>query len=158
MQSGVRANTSGVLKMLSDAKKNLKIAPRGVQAGFYKDESVGPNGPTPSHIIAKANEFGVPSKNIPPRPFMRNATVPAQKRGHNIIKARMDDGADLTTALQSAGVAMAEEIRKSIRSNTPPPNAPATIKRKGSTHTLIDTGAMLGAIHWGLINKKAQKE
>ena len=33
-----------------------------------------------------------------------------------------------------------------VLSNIPPPNAPSTIARKHSDHTLIDTGEMYGAI------------
>lgn len=33
-----------------------------------------------------------------------------------------------------------------ILSNTPPPNAPATIRKKKSSKTLIDTGEMLGHV------------
>jgi len=38
---------------------------------------------------------------------------------------------------------MEASVVKELGSNIPPPNAPATIRRKGSSKTLIDTGVMM---------------
>jgi hypothetical protein len=38
------------------------------------------------------------------------------------------------------------EVVLAYYSNTPPPNAPSTIAKKGSDRTLIDTGEMVGSI------------
>ncbi|MDH7597550.1 MAG: hypothetical protein QHG98_07435 [Methanothrix sp.] len=37
-------------------------------------------------------------------------------------------------------------VVKKILSNIPPPNAPSTVRKKGSSKTLVDTGAMVGAV------------
>jgi HK97 gp10 family phage protein len=49
-------------------------------------------------------------------------------------------------ALEEAGKHIVELIKQKIMSNVPPPLAEATIKRKGSDRTLIDTGAMLSQV------------
>ncbi len=44
------------------------------------------------------------------------------------------------------GMELENRIRIKILSNVPPPNAPSTIEKKGSSHTLIDSGNMLGSV------------
>ena len=44
------------------------------------------------------------------------------------------------------GMELENRIRLKILSNIPPPNAPSTIEKKGSSHTLIDSGIMLGSV------------
>jgi len=58
--------------------------------------------------------------------------------------AVLDPGA----ILEMAGEELAGAIIKKINSNIPPPNKPATIKHKGSSKTLIDSGDMVGSIAW----------
>ncbi len=45
------------------------------------------------------------------------------------------------------------DIIEKINSNIPPPNAPSTIKAKGSSHTLIDTGEMRRSIDFRVIGE-----
>ena len=58
--------------------------------------------------------------------------------------------AQLTPELHKLGLMAVADVKLSIASNTPPPNAPATVQRKGSSRTLIDTGDMLGAVTYEL--------
>jgi hypothetical protein len=50
--------------------------------------------------------------------------------------------ADMQTELNKLGLLAVGDIQDSINSNIPPANAPSTVKQKGSSKTLIDTGAM----------------
>lgn len=47
---------------------------------------------------------------------------------------------------EQLGMDLENAIRNKILSGVPPPNAPATIKAKGSSHTLIDQGTLLDSI------------
>ena len=47
---------------------------------------------------------------------------------------------------EDIGMKIENAIRLKILSNVPPPLKEATIKRKGSSHTLIDSGQMLASI------------
>lgn len=47
---------------------------------------------------------------------------------------------------EKIGMFLENKIREKILSNVPPPNAESTIKRKGSSHTLIDDGILLASI------------
>lgn len=52
----------------------------------------------------------------------------------------------MQNACENLGQDLENAIRLKILSNVPPPLKEATIKRKGSSHTLIDTGQMLADV------------
>lgn len=115
--------------------------PDRVQVGF-------PAG-TDTDVVAKAvfNEFGT-STGIPERPFLRNAMTDNRDgyRGMMTRAARkiIESEGKFTKqhALAQLGLKAQGDVQKSITDLREPPNAPATIKRKGSSNPLIDTGEM----------------
>jgi len=52
----------------------------------------------------------------------------------------------LLNVADNIGVQIENAIRQKILSNIPPPNSLATVRAKGSSHTLIDSGTMLDTI------------
>lgn len=99
---------------------------------------------------AAANEFG--TEEIPERSFMRSAFDENVSELSQEMEGRyqqMMRGA-LTTrqALGLVGLKLQDMIKDKISSNIPPPNSEATIERKGSSRTLIDTSAMKNSIHY----------
>ena len=100
--------------------------------------------------IASVHEFGTLDGNVPARPFLR----PAIDGGHDEIakvKQRalelMIDG-KLTSkqALAVVGEYAQGRIQRAIDRVTSPALKPATIKRKGSSKPLIDTGQMRNSV------------
>ena len=97
------------------------------------------------------NEFGT-NKGIPERSFMRSSFDENVGR----IQSDMDQQAgmvmtgrkDIRAALATIGEKHQIRIKAKIRSNIQPANDPQTIKRKKSSRTLIDTGAMLNSVHY----------
>jgi hypothetical protein len=53
---------------------------------------------------------------------------------------------DMIELAKDVGMKLENNIRIKILSNIPPPNASSTIRSKGSSHTLIDTGEMLESV------------
>lgn len=133
-------------------------APRGrkvVQVGF-------PAGKADGAVIERGifNEFGT-SRGIPERPFMRNAmrdnkakyTAGMAKSAKSILEASVKGGAGagskaLRQTLSKLGIAAQADIQGSITSLMSPPNAPSTIRQKGSSKPLVDSGAMRQAVTW----------
>lgn len=113
--------------------------PDRVQVGF-------PAG-TDTDVVAKAvfNEFGT-ATGIPERPFLRNAMTDNRdgyrgmmaRGAKKIVRGEMSKH----TVLAQLGLKAQGDVQKSITDLREPPNAPATIKRKGSSNPLIDTGEM----------------
>lgn len=111
--------------------------------------------------LGAIHEFGAPEANIPERSFLRHTA-----------DARREDVADLLQrgiAALSAGEATAKMVYDATGAflsgavkeyitegeGPPPPLSPVTIRRKGSTHRLIDTGRLLGSITYEIRPKGA---
>ena len=115
-----------------------------VEVGFMSGATYQEDG-TSVALVAALNEFG--TSKAPPRPFFRNAIAAnSDKWPVNVATALKANGYDPAKALDLVGQEIQEEIQDSIRSNTPPPNAPSTVARKGFDKTLIDTGFMLDSV------------
>lgn len=121
---------------------SLRTATR-VEAGFL-DRATYPDG-TMVAAVAAFNEFG--TAKIPPRPFFRlMIRKNSAKWPINLRTALTQTGFDAAASLGLVGQEIQEELQDSIRSNTPPPNAPSTVAAKGFDRTLIDTGIMLNSV------------
>lgn len=61
-------------------------------------------------------------------------------------------GMTTDTALGRMGARIQADLKDAIRSDIPPPNAPATLAAKfPKTHTLINTGQFLNSVAWELM-------
>ena len=117
-----------------------------VKAGF-------PAGQTDTDIVDRAiwNHYGT-SRGIPPRPFMLNAI----RKNRRVLLQGLKDIAEgvfrgettLEIEMTKLGAFAQGLIQKEITDLKDPPNAPATIKAKGSSNPLIDSGEMRAAVTW----------
>jgi hypothetical protein len=90
---------------------------------------------------AYRNEFGL---GVPQRSFMRS-TYEEKNGWKNVIEQVYDEviqGRSVESAVGMLGEIVTNDIKTKISNNIPPPNAIETVRRKGSSKTLIDTGAM----------------
>lgn len=148
----LRIDISEVKKWSEDLKEELQSV-KGARAGYYKNQAY----PDGLQIAENAliQEYG--NDKIPPRPFMRNAFEKGKKRWHKHIRENLDPTLSgkkpLKQTMQEVAADIQAELIRSIDSQIPPPNAPETIKRKGSDHTLIDTGTLRSSIHNEVIEK-----
>ena len=123
--------------------------PTILKIGFPKSKSSQAN-------IMKAiwNEFG--TRRIPARPFVR--TSMRNNRKKYLAMARADAKQILAgkmTAQQSLsriGIVAQGDMQMSIVNGGWTPNAASTIRRKGSSRPLIDTGKMRQAVTWVVEN------
>lgn len=85
-----------------------------------------PNG-TSVALVAAVNEFGAPSKGIPPRPAFRQ-TVNAHEAewGPQLAEQLVATDYNPEVALGRMGELIAGELRQSIVDLTDPPNSPVT--------------------------------
>lgn len=128
-----------------------------VAVGFLRSSGKHKNGEGMTvATVARNNEFG--QGNTPERSFMRT-TLAAQKKKLKkmmlkLAKQMLLQGASQKWALGVLGSFLATEIKKTIDSNVPPPNAESTIARKGSNKTLVDTHQMLDSVDWEVRKEK----
>jgi len=118
-----------------------------VRVGFL-EKATYPDG-TSVAMVAAIQDGGAPAAGIPPRPFFRNMVAAKQgewpKAIEGLLKANEYD-ADKT--LKQTGAAIAGQLRQSIVDTNEPPLKPATIRRKGHSKPLVDTGHMLQSVDY----------
>lgn len=102
--------------------------------------------------IGMIHEFGAPEKNIPRRSFIRvpieNNIKEITKLIENNHKLVSENSMSAKVALDRIGLKAQNTIKESFRNNDWKANSEATIKRKGSSRPLIDTGQLIGSISY----------
>ncbi len=100
---------------------------------------------------ATYNEFG--TDDIPSRPFMRTAFDENKGKYRTMIdriwSSVLSGKGDVLNAMGRLGMTSSQDIQRTIKGRDFLPKlSERTIKaKKGSTKTLIDTGAMVNSIH-----------
>lgn len=126
-------------------RKPIPKLPRGgrVKVGF-------PAGQVGSDVlnIAVWNHYG--TRTIPERPFLDNAMrdnkAKYQRAMRNSAKRILRGETGMRTILSRLGLQAQGDVQEEITALRSPPNAPGTIKQKGSSNPLIHTGRMRQAV------------
>ena len=84
------------------------------------------------------NEYGVPERNVPARPFFR-ATIENNRADLPDKVASLMQKHDVETALRLVGDHMVGQLSDSVQTWTEPPNAESTIRKKGYNAPLRET-------------------
>lgn len=120
--------------------KQVKV---GIQAGSGSHDGVD------ILDIAIYNHFG--TRNIPSRPFVSDCFDKNQgqiSEAKKRIVYRVMVGMPASTGLAQLGQWYQDVLKGHIRNGGWVPNAPATVKRKGSSRPLIDTGQLVNSVRW----------
>lgn len=100
--------------------------------------------------IAALNEFG--TDRIPSRPFMARTWNKNQKEAGKRIKAELKavllGRKDIKLSLNQLGLWYQSKMVSEIQNGRFKANSPITVKRKGSTKPLIDTGRMWQSVKY----------
>lgn len=130
-------------------KEIMKLDGKSVEAGIHA--TAGREDGTDLVDIAIYNEYG--TKRIPSRPFVRLATDNNQKEWDRIVDAGhaaiVAGTRDADFMLNVLGNRMVADIQKTIGNRQLlVPNAPATVKKKGSDAPLIDSGRLRQSVDY----------
>lgn len=141
-------------KFRQEIEKLKKLQVRvGYQRGEENIESEGESADLCD--IAAYNELG--TENIPSRPFMRDSVDNHAEQINAFLKNQMALLAKgQTTAeqmMKSIGVFQKGLVQAEIVDGDFEPNAPSTIKKKGSDKPLIDTGKMRQSVNFVIVKK-----
>jgi hypothetical protein len=118
-----------------------------VQVGFLEGSTEADGTSVP--LIAAVQNFGAPSRGIPPRPFFSNMIAKNKASWTPAIKERLEvRRGDAKEALQDMGETIKGQLQQSILDTNTPPLKPATIARKGFSKPLIDTSTMINSVDW----------
>lgn len=102
-------------------------------------------------------ELGVTSPHvikIPARPWLNPGVASGNKEYLQIVETTIKDGGTMTQALNKVGVVAVGKVQKYMTDLRTPPNAPSTIKKKGSSNPLIDSGALRQSVTYKLTTSK----
>ena len=145
-----------MLQVDTKSLQNAKIEPKEVlnitgkyslEVGFFASATY-PSGEYVAQV-AYWQEYG--TIRIPMRPFFRNAIEKNNKKWFNTFEALIKQNVNETQALAKVGEMARGDIIKSITQFREPANAPSTIKAKGSSNPLIDTGLMRRSVTYKVI-------
>jgi hypothetical protein len=149
---GAKAEAQHMTKAEQDRYNSTRRDAQGrfLQGSGAKTQGAAPEGTLSNVDLAMVHEFG--TDRVPQRSFIRTSFDANQakyiERMRLLVQAIYDRKLNIRTALGLLSTEVASDIRNLVRegSGIPPPNAPATIAAKGSSHTLMDTGQLVGAI------------
>ncbi len=140
----VVADDSKWRKLLADV---TQLSRRSVRVGVF-DNAGSQNGVSLAEIAA-FHEFG--TSTVPERSFLR-ATFYGHAAGElrtmvgKLTKAVFAGRMDEAQALGLLGTWAAARVKQTIRNGIAPALEPATIKAKGSSLPLVDTGQLINSI------------
>jgi len=130
-----------------------RLGGRGVKTGIQADSGRDPESGMSVLDIALANEFG--TSRIPARPFVRDffeKNEGALQKAMDRVARALADGTISTPeqALDMLGQFVEKHQRLHVQQSKrwATPNAPSTVKRKGSTTPLIDDGVLVNSIRY----------
>lgn len=90
--------------------------------------------------LAAVLEFG--NERIPSRPFLRQTLDENQAKYSQMFAEGLQDGKAVMQIYQSIALIAQADVQQNIVNGDWVANAPSTIKRKGSSKPLIDTGRL----------------
>lgn len=85
---------------------------------------------------------------IPARPWLEPGVKSGNLEYLRIIRDALEDGEDLEQALERVGVVAVAKVQQYMTQLKSPANAPSTIRKKGSSNPLIDTGILRSSVDY----------
>ena len=92
--------------------------------------------------------------HIPARPWLDVGVQQGNKEYSEIIE---DNADDLDRAMEQIGVVAVGRVQEYMNELKTPPNAASTIKKKGSSNPLIDTGNLKQSVTYSTTNIKPEE-
>lgn len=151
-RNGVIDRNLGWQEILRELAELKKI---GVKVGITEGNHISESGANIAEYAAY-NEEG--TEDIPSRPFIRSWVDNNREQINKVMDSAFNSVVSgkrtAEDAMKRIGEFGASGIKKNIVSGGFEPNNPSTVKRKGSSKPLIDTGTMRNAVSYEVVKKK----
>lgn len=92
---------------------------------------------------------------IPARPWLDVGVISGVKEYINALEDLQPES--IEQALEIVGIEATASVKQYMRDLQTPPNARSTVKKKGSSNPLIDTGEMLGSVDFAITSEKPEE-
>jgi hypothetical protein len=133
-------------RALAELSRNVTSAAT-LRVGFLENATY-PDG-TKVALVAAVNNFGAPSRGIPPRPFFTNMVADRSGEWPAILAEGLKKNRyDATAALTLTGEFIRSHLQQAIRDFSGVPLAASTVARKGFSKQLISTAHMLNSVDY----------
>lgn len=141
-------DVQGAKDVLRQKLKEL-MTDKFVTLGIHEDRNARQKGKINNATLGAIQHFG--NDRIPARPWLDVGVAQGNKEYVEIIKANIENPEQ---ALEQIGVIAVGKVQQYIVDLRTPPNTPATIKAKGSSNPLIDTGALRQSVTYKITTTK----
>lgn len=105
--------------------------------------------------LGAVQQFG--NDQIPSRPWLDVGVQSGSKEYLDIISEGVESGLNQDQILNQIGVTAVGYAQQYMTDLQNPPNAPSTVKKKGSSNPLIDTGAMRASVTYTIAGQTPQE-
>lgn len=116
-------------------------------ATFAEDGALEPGRALTVAEVGAFHEFGL---GVPQRSFIRAWFDESVEKNRELLRSQLAlvvaGKLPLETALERVALKCEADVKRRIRNRIPPPLAPETVRRKGSSVPLIDTGQLRASI------------
>lgn len=147
-------------RMTADGRKFQKmlqdLGVLEVRVGFQHGKATEEDG-TDVCDVAAWNELG--TVNMPSRPFLRKSVDENESKINSFLQSKKKDlvnGVSAEQVLKEIGIFQKDLIQEKITEGSFEPNAESTIKKKGSSKPLIDTGRMRQSVNYEIKKKGSE--
>ena len=154
----MRMKITGLQEVQRALKKELdKIrAPHYALVGIHESAGIEPesNGMTVATLGA-IQHFG--NDHIPARRWLDTGAESGTQEYLDTVREGIEDGLDSKRIMARVGLEVEGAIKQYITDLDSPPNAAFTVRKKGSSNPLIDTGNMRDSVTSTVVRKKPKE-
>jgi len=155
MASGMKiTGLQAVQRALNAEIKKLRTSHYAL-VGIHESAGMVEDGSMTTATLGAIQHFG--NDNIPERPWLDRGAESGAREYLDTIREGIKDGLTSRQIMAQVGVEAEGAIKQYITDLNSPPNAPSTIKRKGSSSPLIDTGNLRASITSVVVRKKSRE-
>ena len=135
---GFQQAKAALMKELKEFQPNVDVL-----IGIHEDAG-DHEGDISNAQLGAALHFG--AGNLAARPWLDAGVAVGAGDYNNIIRSAIENKTPLDTALNQIGVVAVAKVQQYMVELKTPPNTEATIKAKGSSNPLIDTGQLMQSV------------
>lgn len=136
------------IKKISSKLNINDLSKKKLLVGFFDGDKYSDG--TEVAYVASIHEFG--TKNIPARPFMRVAIKNNEKKWKDIFSGLIKKGNSVKQSFEVLGNVAAGDVAQAIKDVSSPALKQSTIKQKGFSKPLVDTGKMLQSVRYEVLD------
>lgn len=152
----IKTTVTGISDTIAQLQRELMqfAQDNHVTVGIHSDAGQHPDAGISNAELGAIHEFGADTVGIPARPWLSPGVNSGNEEYLKIIENTIANGEPIKQGLERVGLVAVGKVQKYMTELRTPANAPSTIKRKGSSNPLIDTGALRASVTYKVTSTK----